>query len=98
MSNRRSFPSVRQAIEAVCVSLRCLPPYCPDFNPIELAFAKLKTLLRVAAARTIPDLWRAIADALRRSTPKEMRQLSRGRRIRCKMIGNCSRFGCQASS
>ena len=43
----------------------------PDFNPIEMAFAKLKALLRVAAARTIPDLWQAIADALRRFTPQE---------------------------
>jgi hypothetical protein len=36
-----------------------------------MAFAKLKALLRVAAARTIPDLWQAIADALRRFTPQE---------------------------
>ncbi len=39
-------------------SLRYLPPYSPDFNPIENAFAKLKALLRKAAARTIDDLWR----------------------------------------
>ena len=56
---------VRQAIEAAGASLRYLPPYSPDFNPIEMAFAKLKALLRAAAARTIPDLWQAIADALR---------------------------------
>src|SRR5580698_3129158 len=62
---------VRQAIEAVGASLRYLPPYSPDFNPIEMAFAKLKALLRAAAARTIPDLWQAIADALRRFTPQE---------------------------
>jgi transposase len=62
---------VRQAIEAAGASLRYLPPYSPDFNPIEMAFAKLKALLRAAAARTIPDLWQAIADALRRFTPKE---------------------------
>ena len=49
-----------------------LPPYSPDFNPIEMAFAKLKALLRAAAARTIPDLWQAIADALfGRFTPQE---------------------------
>jgi hypothetical protein len=47
---------VRQAIEAAGASLRYLPPYSPDFNPIEMAFTKLKTLLRAAAARTIPDL------------------------------------------
>ena len=62
---------VRQAIEAAGASLRYLPPYSPDFNPIEMAFAKLKAALRAAAARTIPDLWQAIADALRRFTPKE---------------------------
>jgi len=62
---------VKQAIEAVGASLRYLPPYSPDFNPIEMAFAKLKALLRAAAARTIPDLWQAIADDLRRFTPQE---------------------------
>jgi transposase len=56
---------VRQAIEAAGASLRYRPPY----NPIEMAFAKLKALLRAAAARTIPDLWQTIADALRRFTP-----------------------------
>ena len=62
---------VREAIERAGASLRYLPPYSPDFNPIEMAFAKLKALLRAAAARTIPDLWQAIADALRRFTPQE---------------------------
>ena len=55
---------VRAAIEATGARLRLLPPYSPDFNPIELAFAKLKALLRRAAARTIPELWGAIAAAL----------------------------------
>ena len=45
---------VRAAIEAVGASLRYLPPYSPDFNPIEMAFAKLKALLRKTAARTHP--------------------------------------------
>ena len=62
---------VRQAIETAGASLRYLPPYSPDFNPIEMAFAKLKALLRAPAARTIPDLWQAIAEALRRFTPQE---------------------------
>ena len=62
---------VKQAIEAAGASLRYLPPYSPDFNPIEMAFAKLKAALRAAAGRTIPDLWQAIADALRRFAPKE---------------------------
>ena len=62
---------VRQAIEAAGASLRHPPPYSPDFNPIEMAFAKLKALARAAAARTIPDLCQASADALRRFTPQE---------------------------
>ena len=64
---------VREAIEAAGASLLYLPPYSPDFNPIEMAFSKLKALLRAAEARTIPDLWRAIADALKRFTPAECR-------------------------
>jgi transposase len=44
---------VRNAIEAVGASVRFLPPYSPDFNPIEKAFAKLKAFLRRAAARTV---------------------------------------------
>src|SRR6188508_2834401 len=44
---------VREAIEAAGASLLYLPPYSPDFNPIEQAFAKLKALLRKAAARTV---------------------------------------------
>ena len=64
---------VREAIEAVDASLLYLPPYSPDFNPIEMVFSKLKTLLRGAAARTMPDLWQAIADALKRFTPTECR-------------------------
>ena len=55
---------VRVAIEATGATLRYLPPYSPDFTPIENAFAKLKALLRKAATRTIPELWDAIADAL----------------------------------
>ena len=50
-----------------------LPPYSPDFNPIEQAFAKLKAQLRTAAARTIPDLWQAIANAIDTFTDTECR-------------------------
>jgi transposase len=64
---------VRTAIEAAGATLLYLPPYSPDFNPIEMAFAKLKTLLRGIAARTIPALWQAIATALERFTPGECR-------------------------
>jgi len=62
---------VREAIEAAGARLLYLPPYSPDFNPIEMAYSKFKALLRKAAARTVPDLWRAIADALEAFTPIE---------------------------
>ena len=48
--------AVRQRIEAAGASLRFLPPYSPDFNPIEKAFARLKALLRKAAERTVSGL------------------------------------------
>ena len=68
-AHRRS--DVRVIIEAVGATLRYLPPYSPDLNPIENAFAKLKALLRKAAARSIPDLWNAIRDAMPEFTPSE---------------------------
>ena len=61
----------RQAIEAKGAALINLPPYSPDLNPIENAFAKLKALLRKAAARTIEDLWEMIGKALQAFTPNE---------------------------
>ena len=54
---------VREAVEAVGARLLYLPPYSPDFHPIEQAFAKLKALLRSAAARTLPDRWTAMQHA-----------------------------------
>ena len=62
---------VRAAINGAGARMRFLPPYSPDFNPIENAFAKLKALLRRAAARTLDDLWNAIGDALPQFTPRE---------------------------
>jgi transposase len=62
---------VRAAIEARGAVLLYLPPYSPDLNPIEMAFAKLKILLRKAAARTRDSLWDAIADVLKAFTPTE---------------------------
>ena len=62
---------VRAAIEAAGAELLYLPPYSPDLNPIELAFAKLKALLRTAASRTVEALWQAIGDALDAFTPAE---------------------------
>jgi transposase len=55
---------VREAIEATGASLRYLPPYSPDFNPIEQFFAKLKAFLRKAATRTVDALWAAVKTAL----------------------------------
>ena len=60
---------VREAIEAHGAKLRYLPPYSPDFNPIENAFAKLKAHVRKAAARTIDALETATADALTQFEP-----------------------------
>ena len=62
---------VRRAIEAAGAELRYLPPYSPDFNPIENAFSKLKAFLRKTAARTIDDLWDAIRNAIPRFTPQD---------------------------
>ena len=64
---------VREAIEKAGASLLLLPPYSPDFNPIEMAFSKLKALLRKAAARTIDDLWTVIADCIDQFSPTECR-------------------------
>jgi len=62
---------VRTMIEACGASLLLLPPYSPDFNPIENAYAKFKSNLRKAAARTVETLETAIADALRTFAPDE---------------------------
>ena len=63
--------AVRQAIEAAGAELRFLPPYSPDFNPIENAFSKLKAILRKVAARTRDALWDAVAEAIEAFTPDE---------------------------
>src|ERR1700732_4950647 len=62
---------VVEAIEAVDASVLYLPSYSPDLNPIEQFFSKLKALLRKAAERTIPDLWRRIRSLLRAVCPEE---------------------------
>jgi transposase len=64
-------PKVRAMIEAAGAQLLYLPPYSPDLNPIEMAFAKLKALLRKAAERTVAGLWDAIGQLLDRITPQE---------------------------
>ena len=63
--------AVRQAIETAGAELRFLPPCSPDFDPIEMAFAKLKAFLKKTAARTVEDLWDAIARAIETLTPAE---------------------------
>jgi transposase len=66
-------PGVQEAIENAGASLRYLPPYSPDFNPIEKAFAKLKAYLRKISARTVDALWDAVADAIRTFTSAHCR-------------------------
>ena len=63
--------AVRRLIRAVGAKLIFLPKYSPDLNPIEQVFAKLKHLLRKAAARTIEAVWAAIGEALNAFKPKE---------------------------
>ena len=64
---------VREAIEARGAVVRYLPPYSPDLNPIEQFIAKLKALLRKAAARTKEALWAAVGDALEHCSSGECR-------------------------
>jgi transposase len=64
-------PRVRAMIEAAGAELLFLPPYSPNFNPIENAFAKLKAMLRKAAERTVAGLWNAIGQIIDTFTPAE---------------------------
>ena len=66
-------PKVRQMIEAAGATLLHLLPHSPDLNPIEMAFAKLKALLRQAAERPLPGIWTAICQLLDSFTPGECR-------------------------
>lgn len=70
-------PEVRAAIEHVGARIRFLPPYSPDFNPIELAFAKLKSFLRTARPRTYDQVCTLIAAALDLFTPDECANYAR---------------------
>jgi transposase len=69
--------AVARLIEARGASVRYLPAYSPDLNPIELAFAKLKAHLRQTAARTLDDLTGALASALQNFTPDHCRNFFR---------------------
>ncbi|WP_174479289.1 IS630 family transposase [Neorhizobium galegae] len=62
---------VRDAIERAGAKLMFLPPYSPDFNPIENAFSKLKAMLRARAERKIDALWDAVGALIPRFTPAE---------------------------
>ena len=64
-------PAVREAIEAAGATVLFLPPYSPDFNPIEKAFAKLKALLRREAERTVSGLWSLIGRLVELFKPAE---------------------------
>ncbi len=66
-------PAIRKAIENAGAELHFLPPYSPDFNPIEMAFSKVKAFLKKIAARTVTDLWDAIRDAIDAVTPADCR-------------------------
>lgn len=66
-------PHVRALIEAAGAGLQYLPPYSPDFNPIENTFAKLKALLRKAAMRSVEGLWSRIGELLPAFKPPECR-------------------------
>ena len=63
--------AVRRAIHTAGAKLFFLPPYSPDLNPIEQVFAKLKTLLRKAAERTVEATWKRIGTLLQSVTPHE---------------------------
>jgi transposase len=70
LSNHKG-AAVRAMIEAAGASLLYLPPYSPDFNPIEKAFSKLKAHLRKAAERPVSGLWDAIGRLIDLFTPQE---------------------------
>ena len=70
-------PDVRAAIEAIGAHLRFLPPYSPDFNPIELAFAKLKAFLRAARPRSFDHVCDLMKAALHLFTAAECRNFVR---------------------
>jgi transposase len=82
--------TLRRVIRAAGAKLFFLPPYSPDLNPIEQVFAKLKTLLRKAAERTVDATWKRIGTLLTCYIPQRVRQLLRQCRIRFNMNRSCS--------
>jgi transposase len=65
-------PAVSEAIERAGASVLPLPPYSPDYTPIEEMYSKVKEFLRRVAARVKGDLYNAIGDALREVTPEDI--------------------------
>ncbi len=72
LSSHKS-PEIRAMIEAVGAKLWYLPPYSPDFNPIEKMWSKIKALLRAHKARGTEELYQAIRQALRKIKPQDAR-------------------------
>ena len=68
---------VREAIEGVGAHVLYLPPYSPDLNPIEMAFSKMRRLLRSLATRTVDALWQACGTVLQAFSPTEIRNYFR---------------------
>jgi transposase len=68
---------VEEALEAVGATIRYLPPYSPDLNPIEKLFSKLKALLKKAAVRTIDALWSEVGSLLSCFSEEECRNYFR---------------------
>jgi transposase len=77
-------PGIREAIEAAGATLRYLPQYSPDLNPIEMLFSKLKAILRKLAERTIPRLCRSIGAFIPTLTAREARNYFRHAGYACK--------------
>ena len=71
--HRRLSEKAKAVVEERGARFLFLPPYSPDLNPIEMAFAKLKAHLRRIGARTIDALWRAVGDICALYTPDECR-------------------------
>jgi transposase len=96
MDNLSSHKSraVRRAIREVGAKLFFLPPYSPDLNPIEQAFAKLKTLFRKENARTVEQTTHCIGKAHRPNTPQRMHHLfQKGGLLNVKLSGSSARCG-----
>ncbi|MEM9159951.1 MAG: IS630 family transposase [Verrucomicrobiota bacterium] len=88
---------VREAIESAGAELLYLPPYSPDLNPIEMAFAKLKSLLRKASARTFETLVEALGEALPKITPSDCRAFCKHANYAA-IKEKCSSLVCSAMS